>query len=126
MADIQTVELVRKPFYVTAVQVTEKNMEDVAKWCGGEVRTVERGRVKRLVRCVHVEVLRFTAEWQKQARATDWVVKAGSGYKVYNDKALKESFDKLSKQPGPTSLEDVCSTEMVEFAYGVVEIPICD
>lgn len=110
--NLQTVDLVRKPFFVTAVQVTAENMEAVAEWCGGDVRTSERGRSRQLVKCVHVKVFKTTAEWQKQARVGDWVVRAGAGYKVYNDKALKDSFDKSDKQPGPTVLE----TETV--AYG--------
>lgn len=100
--NLNTVELVRKPFYVTAVQVTDKNMEAVAAWCGGDVRLTDRSRAKKLIKCVHVDILRATADWQKQARVGDWVVKAGAGYKVYTDKALKNSFDSIQVNPGHT------------------------
>lgn len=91
--ELETVAMVRKPFHVQAVQVTAKNMSAVAKWCGGNVGMTERSRAGRLIKCVRVEVLRATADWQKEARVGDWVVRAGAGYKVYSDKALKESFD---------------------------------
>jgi hypothetical protein len=83
---VQTTRYVRKPFYIDAVQVTDANINDVAKWCGGEVRTADNSTF------VKVRVHRPLNERQTQAFPGDWVLYAGTGFKVYTPKAFNKSF----------------------------------
>lgn len=79
---------VRKPFYVEAVQVTAENMEDVAKWCSGELR--KQGEDESYIK---VWVQRPLDERQTKAFIGDWVLYAGTGFKVYMTKAFEKSFE---------------------------------
>jgi len=83
-----TSTFVRKPLYIEAVRVTAENIEDVAKWCSGEVK-----KDNRLTEYVKVRVIRPLNERQTMAYVGDWVLYAGVGYKVYTDKAFQQSFD---------------------------------
>lgn len=91
---IKTERYVRKTFYVdAAIQVTAENMAEVAEWCRGDVRTMDDGSSY-----IKVRVIRPMDERQTRAFVTDWVLYAGTGYKVYTDKAFKNSFDKAEKK----------------------------
>lgn len=81
----------RRPFDVDAVRVTEENMEEVAKWCSGDVRTAKRG--KKDVKYIKVRVFKALDERQSQAFVGDWVLYAGTGYKVYMNPAFERSFE---------------------------------
>lgn len=86
----------RKPVTVEAVQVTDKNIFEVAMWCQGEIQwkthpdgqgdpgTVDHIRVR-----VHSPV----NDRQKKAYVGDWVLYSNRGYKIYTDRAFKNSFD---------------------------------
>lgn len=80
----------RKPFTVEAVQVTPQNLEEVAKWCGGEIITERRGG--REVKYIKVDVSRPMTERQTKAFVEDWVLKAGTGFKCYTKKAFPDCF----------------------------------
>lgn len=90
---MQTTKFTRRPFDVDAVQVTADNIDEVAKWCQGDVNTDTEGN-----QYVKVRVLRVLNERQTQAYVTDWVLYAGTGYKVYTDKAFKKSFDEKAEE----------------------------
>lgn len=77
----------RNPFQVTAAQVTEDNIDEVADWCGGRVRTPTNGEVH-----VKVDVRRPLNVRQTQAFVGCWVLQAGSGFKVYTDSAFRDNF----------------------------------
>lgn len=83
---MKTAKFTRKPFEVDAVQVTAENINDVAKWCQGEVVN-EDGQ-----QFVKVRVLRVLNDRQTKAFIGDWVLYAGTGYKVYTAKAFQKSF----------------------------------
>ena len=83
---LQTTKFTRKPFEVDAVQVTAENIEEVAKWCQGEL-TTDDGQP-----CIKVRVLRALNPRQTMAFVGDWVLYAGTGYKVYIDRAFKKAF----------------------------------
>lgn len=87
---MQTRKFTRKPFEVEAVQVTEDNYEEVAKWCQGEVVINEKEGDH-----IKVRVLRVLNDRQTKAFIGDWVLYAGTGYKVYTANAFKNSFDPL-------------------------------
>ncbi len=106
MSEIETERYVRMPFYVDAVQVTSANMDAVAKWCNGDVRSsgkpdrdvqnaLEGGTGTTPERYIKVRVQRPANDRQSMAFVGDWILYAGTGYKVYTDRAFKKSFDKV-------------------------------
>lgn len=90
---MKTHKFARKPFYVDAVRVSETNMEEVAAWCGGKI--VEALEGANDASHIKVEVHRPLTERQTQAFVGDWVLFAGSGFKVYTPKAFDKSFEKV-------------------------------
>jgi hypothetical protein len=87
---MKTAKFARKPFDVDAVQVTAENIEEVAKWCQGDVVDNSTDDVH-----IKVRVLRVLNERQTKAFVGDWVLYAGTGYKVYTNKAFRSSFEPL-------------------------------
>jgi hypothetical protein len=87
---MKTHKFARKPFYVDAVRVSEANIEEVAEWCEGEIKTDDEGK-----RYIHIKVYRPLNEKQTQAYLGDWVLLAGTGFKVYIPKAFDKSFEKV-------------------------------
>lgn len=103
---------IRKPFLVDAVQVTEENIHDVAKWCGGDVLSTvktlrdENNKVigKTDANYVKVGVHRPLNERQTKAFAGDWVLKSESGLKVYTINAFDSSFEPRAAEDKQVSL----------------------
>jgi hypothetical protein len=98
-SSLDIVEYIRKPFTVKAVEVTAENMEEVAKWCRGTIRTEpssENGQGEGQ-KYIKVEVKRAISERQTRAMVGDMVLRAGSGFKVYTPKAFAQSFDRKVK-----------------------------
>lgn len=98
---IETNKYARRPFYVDAVQVTEENMEEVAKWCQGDVATDPKALTAPEASgddhpYVKVRVHRPLTERQTKAFVGDWVLYAGTGFKVYTPKAFEKSFERVS------------------------------
>ena len=85
-----TAKYARMPFYVDAVRVTEENIDSVVKWCQGEKREDTEGLY------IKVRVHRPLTDRQTRAYLGDWVLYAGTGYKVYTDKAFEKSFEKVT------------------------------
>lgn len=97
-----------KPVVVEAVQITEDNMADVAKWCKGDVRS-------ELVPASESETgEEYTRKYVKpkmykapNSRPTNpkiedrltkgyvgkWIIKRGTNFKVYTDQAFANSYD---------------------------------
>ena len=74
------------PLNVTAVRVTEENLEDVATWCKGQVMGIKLPRNERAI-----EYVRDGEEYD--AEVGDWIVryKADEFY-AYNDRLFKQRF----------------------------------
>ena len=89
----------RKPFSVGAVQVTSENMAEVAKWCGGRVQNMVEDGVDSVAgtKYIKVKVKRPLSARQTKAFIGDWVLQAGTGFKVYTDPAFQKSFDLLDE-----------------------------
>lgn len=98
---LQTEKYSRKPFDVEAVQVTEENIDTVAKWCGGEVRS--DNHKNRTVRYIYLEVNKVFSERQKKALIGDYVLKNGKSFKCYMAKAFRDCFE---KSPEPDKNQD--------------------
>lgn len=88
---IKTRKYVRKPFEVQAIQVTEENFEELAKWCDGIITTTRspEGETKRYIK---VNVSRPLNERQTQAYVGDWLLEAEKGLKVYADGPFVRNF----------------------------------
>jgi hypothetical protein len=84
----------RLPFTIQAIQVTPENIHQVAKWCRGRVKSEGKRGLKKYIQ---VEVKRALNERQTKAYIGDWVLKAGSGFKVYTPKAFETSFRKVTE-----------------------------
>lgn len=88
---ISTQKYIRKPFFIDAIQVTEENFEQIAKWCGGTVKTEKRG--KKDVRFIEVPVVRPMSDRQTKAFVGDWVLFSNGSRKVYTSQAFDNSFE---------------------------------
>lgn len=87
---MQTKKYARKAFFVQAVQVTAENMEEVAKWAEGEIQTEEHNKGLKFI---FINVQRPMNDRQTKAYVGDWVLSAGTGFKVYTNKAFLSSFE---------------------------------
>jgi hypothetical protein len=87
-------EYERLPFSVQAIQVTPDNIGQVARWCKGKVKSTGKRGLQKYIK---VEVKRALNERQTMAYVGDWVLKAGSGFKIYTPKAFEESFRKRTE-----------------------------
>jgi len=85
---MQTNKFTRKSFDVDAVQVTEENFDEVAKWCQGEI-VPETENTKKHIK---VRVIQVINDRQTQAYVGDWVLYSGRGYKIYTNNAFRRSF----------------------------------
>lgn len=83
---MQTTMFIRKPLTVEAVQVTADNFYEVAKWCNGDVRTVDGEKV------IKVKVIHPMHYKQRVASVTDWILKSEQGFKIYADTAFTNGF----------------------------------
>lgn len=79
----------RKSFEIQAVQVTEENLEEVAKWCKGEIVTPADAKKNRYIKAPVRRPLHLR---QTQAFVGDWVLLFNTNFKVYTDLAFRENF----------------------------------
>jgi hypothetical protein len=89
-------KFVRKPFVVEGYEVTPENIEELAAWCGGEVKYSEGRRGQAQQQYIKVAVKRPLNDRQTRAYPGDWVLSAGTGFKVYTQKAFSGSFEEQS------------------------------
>lgn len=90
----------RKSFIVEAIQVTEENLQEVATWCGGEVQTTSRPQKgsdeKESADFIKVKVAnRARNDRQTRAYPGDWLLLSEVGFKVYTDRAFKNTFEDM-------------------------------
>lgn len=122
MTKFQPKKYVRKPFEIEAVQVTEENFDDVAKWCKGNKQTLNDGTPY-----IKVKVFKPMGDRQTEAHIGDWVLFFNGGFKVYLDPSFSRSFEEVNNggtfnqvmenaKPAPPKAKDVptTSTETVE------------
>lgn len=98
---ITTEKYVRKPLYVDAVQVSEENFASLALWCQGDIMNTDGSPLQRnggnpivdpMAQYIRVRVHTPKHPRQTQAFVGDWILYTDRGYKVYSNKAFKESF----------------------------------
>jgi hypothetical protein len=94
-----TKKYVRKPLFVEAVQVTEDNFMDIARWCFGEIGNIDESPVDMSLpaqpdkQYIHVRVHNPKNSRQTKAFIGDWILYTERGYKVYTTKAFQANFD---------------------------------
>lgn len=88
---MEIIEVSSRSFQVSAVQVTEENMTDIAAWCGGfvsNVPSIEVGsrRVLELYNGhgVSTQTIFAYPGW--------WITKSGDHYAVYRNASFKGKF----------------------------------
>lgn len=101
---IEVQKYVRKPFYVVAVKVTEENMEAVATWCNGEIKTSNG------IRYVYLKN-RPSGRPSRYYNATDgdWILKSDRGFQVYNEPAFDRYFESVNGEDSPGLTPDLIS-----------------
>jgi hypothetical protein len=98
-----TKKYVRKPLFVDAVQVTEQNFADIARWCFGEIGNIDESPVDRSAdiqptkQYIHVRVHNPKNPRQTKAFVGDWILYTERGYKVYTTKAFQANFDPVEE-----------------------------
>lgn len=96
-----TEKYVRKSLFVDAVQVTEENFADIARWCFGEICNIDETPVNSSEdvnpskQYIHVRVHNPKNPRQTKAFVGDWILYTERGYKVYTTKAFQANFDKV-------------------------------
>lgn len=99
-----TEKYVRKPLFVDAVQVSEENFADVARWCFGEIHNIDESTVDTSAdvepskQYIHVRVHNPKNPRQTKAFVGDWILYTERGYKVYTTKAFQANFDKVDEE----------------------------
>lgn len=98
---------VSKPRYVTGVKVTYDNIEEVAKWCKGQVRINKRklrddhGTKTIEEQYIKVEVRNPLNDRQTMAFVGDHLLFSedrGGSFKVYHQRALEQGFDVVESE----------------------------
>lgn len=110
----------RKPFHVDAVQVTEANLAEVALWCAGEIVQTEG------VSHIKVKVHRALNDRQTKAFVGDWVLYAGTGFKVYMSKAFHSGFEQVDASTTmiPTNKPVAVNPQQAFAARSQVQVPV--
>ncbi len=80
----------RIPFYVDGIQVTEENMEDLAEFSRGDIRTDADGR-----KYIKVPVQKPLGERQTMAFVGDHLLYSATGFKIFTDFAFKKNFEEV-------------------------------
>jgi hypothetical protein len=82
----------RKPLIVEAVQVTNDNIYDVAKWCDGDVRTQHGAGKKKFIQ---VSVVNPKEPKVMRAMVGMWVLKSDQGFKIFSEPAFRKSWERV-------------------------------
>ncbi|WPJ30813.1 hypothetical protein [Streptomyces phage Psst4] len=96
MSEIETVEVFRKTWSARAVQVSDENIEAVARWCGGDIRMYHTSELGVMGRRIDLVVHGFKGVTNvDRAYIGDWIVFApkDSSFMVYKTKAYRATFE---------------------------------
>jgi hypothetical protein len=101
-----TEKYVRNPLIVDAVQVTEQNFTEIARWCFGEIGNIDESPIDPSAdinpakQYIHVRVHNPKNARQTRAFVGDWLLYTERGYKVYTTKAFQANFSPLTAETG--------------------------
>lgn len=101
---METKRFTIRSFDVEAVQVTEENIAEVAKWCGGEVKDFG---VRDLDLKPYIDLVTWGLGGHKRTLAfpTMWVFLSGKAFKVNSDREFQEFFVETRKNKRRDVLE---------------------
>lgn len=85
----------RKPFPVEGVRVTKENMQEVAAWCSGEIKTSGKK-----TKYIFISTHRPMTDRQTQAYVGDWILYAERGFKIYTQNAFARNFELVEAGTG--------------------------
>lgn len=88
-------DFVRKTFKVRAVQVTVDNIDEVAKWCEGEVRETSNGT--RFIKIIPKKQQRHQNQLDT-AFPGFWVLQTKDMFRIYKDNSFPNSFEPIKSQ----------------------------
>jgi hypothetical protein len=89
---MKIIEAASRTFHVSAVQVTEENMEAVAAWCGGFVTNelfIESGS-RRFIELYQGNGVSKRAIF---AYVSWWITKSGDHFSTYRNSSFRGKFD---------------------------------
>src|SRR3954471_16232309 len=95
---VVTTKYIRKPLFVDGVRITGANFDEIASWCQGEIEYddgLENGPGKKYIR---VRVHNPKSPRQTKGYVGDWLLYTERGYKVYTNKAFRESFNAVESE----------------------------
>lgn len=101
--EIVTQRFIRKPLYVDAVEVTEENFRELARWCQGKILKSDGSPLDKTEEpepkaCfIHVRVHHPKNSRQTKAFVGDWLLYTELGYKVYTPGAFEGAFDRVEE-----------------------------
>lgn len=98
--DLQTETLVRKRFYVGAIQVTEENMVEVGLWVGGVVCETHPRQGEEAKCYIRMPVPR-NHNSRARAYAGDWIISTGNSFQSYTE----ENLWKFYERPGTPEVD---------------------
>jgi hypothetical protein len=99
---VKTQKFMYRPAFVeVADAVTEDNMAEVSRWCGGTIQTAPARNTKEPAsNFIKVDVMRPMNIRQTQAFVGDRVVKTEfQGFKVFTPKAFQSAFISVVDEP---------------------------
>jgi hypothetical protein len=83
----------RRSFDVIAIKITAENFDEVAEWCGGEIKSIDRVKGKPDTRYIKVNVERPQYHQNVRAYNGDWIVRGSeTSFKVYRDQQFQKTF----------------------------------
>jgi hypothetical protein len=82
----------RIPFYVDGIQVTEENMEALAEFSRGDIRTDKDGR-----KYIKVPVQKPLGDRQTMAYVGDHLLYSATGFKIFTDFAFNKNFEEVKE-----------------------------
>lgn len=111
---------IRKPFPVQAERVTNQNMNQVALWCGGELKGLGE-HDGRWGPFIEVDVVNPDANKPRQSQAFvgDWVLKSDKGFKVYTNRSFEKSFDSAADHA--RAMAEIIRNETVQILDKALE-----
>lgn len=94
---MDTKQYTRKPFPVSAVQVTLQNIEEVAEWCKGEI---EYRDTKMMGTVTPLPVIKLKGQGDNRGKDFEaalgcWVVELKGSFRSYKPAQFEASFDEL-------------------------------
>lgn len=121
---MEATRFMRIPFFVTGYQITEDNMEDIARWCQGHVI---HGADDSFVR---VPVYRAAHPRQTEGRVGEWVIvsiqRGRRSFKVYTDEWLRKQFIEIPTEPVDEGIPDVSFEERTGKTRSIPVNPLPD